>query len=237
MQKNEAQNQAQTQNIEKGNATLPTQAKMAQNANVGQITQTPNLPTQKAQETLQNAQNDNFHKGLEKFNSKKYTQKDDIVVLDETPQYLYNLGFDADKPVVLNMSKLETIMKEPKGTFNDKNQHGITMDIVEQLPKAIQNPLNVIRNPKYNDRVVIVTELTDQYGDIVIVPIEMNSGGYIENIKNDVNRINTVYGKENYDIPKNEGKNSYIEYNKDNIIYDIDKDITKNRQTRKNMVK
>lgn len=234
LQENEALNQAQNQETYQSNVTLPNQTEMAQNANMEQIAQTPNLPTQKAQETLQNAQNDNFHKGLEKFNSKKYTQKDDIVVLDETPQYLYNLGFDADKPVVLNMSKLETIMKEPKGTFNDKNQHGITMDIVEQLPKAIQNPLNVIRNPKYNDRVVIVTELTDQYGDIVIVPIEMNSGGYIENIKNDVNRINTVYGKENYDIPKNEGKNSYIEYNKDNIIYDIDKDITKNRDVNSN---
>ena len=230
----EAQKQAQIQNNEQPNVTLPNQAKMAQNANMEQIRDNTKLITQTSKQTLQNAQNDNFHKGLEKFNSKKYTQKDDIVVLDETPQYLYNLGFDADKPVVLNMSKLETIMKEPKGTFNDKNQHGITMDLVEQLPKAIQNPLNVIRNSKYNDRVVVVTELTDQYGDIVIVPIEMNSGGYIENIKNNVNRINTVYGKENYDIPKNEGKNSYIEYNKDNIIYDIDKDITKNRDVNSN---
>lgn len=211
-----------TQNVpaQQTNTTLPTEAEMAQKANTERIGK--------------DFQNDNFHKGLEKFNSKNYTQKDDIVVLNETPQYLYNLGFDENKPVVLNMSKLETIMKEPKGTFNDKNQHGITMDIIEQLPQAIQNPLNVIKNPKYNDRVVIVTELTDQYGDIIIVPIEMNSGGYIENIKNDVNRINTVYGKEYYDIPKNEGKNSYIEYNKDNIIYDIDKDVTKNRDVNSN---
>jgi hypothetical protein len=210
--KMDAQNQAQTQNIEQPNVTLPTQAKTVQNANMEQI-----------------AQSDNFRKGLEKFNSKKYDDNDNIVVLDETPLYLYNLGYDTDKPIVLNMSKLETIMKEPKGTIDGKNQHGITMDVVEQLPTAIQNPLNVIRNPKFRDRFVVVTELTDQYGDIVIVPIEMNTNGYIENIETDVNRIASVYGKENYDLSKRDGLNSYIENNKNNIVYDIDNDVTKNK--------
>lgn len=196
--------------------TNQTEDKTVQSGNIEQITKNE-------------VKSDNFVKGLEKFKAKDYTQTDDMVVLDETPQYLYNLGFDSDKPLVLNMSKLETIMKEPKGTFNGANQHGITMDIVEQLPNALQNPLNVIKNPKYSKRVVVVTELTDQYGDIVIVPIEMNTDGYIENIENDVNRINTVYGKENYDIAKPGNDKSYIEYNEDKIIYDIDEDITKKR--------
>lgn len=55
LQKNEALNQAQAQNIEQPNVTLPNQAEMAQKVNMKQITQTPNLPTQKAQETLQSA--------------------------------------------------------------------------------------------------------------------------------------------------------------------------------------
>ena len=224
-----AQNQAQNSSIEQSNVTLPTRTETAQNSNMEQITQTPNLPTQKAQETLRSAKNDKFHKGLEKFNSKKFDDNDNIVVLEETPLYLYNLGYDSDKPIVLNMPKLETIMKEPKGTFEGKNQHGITMDVIEQLPNAIQNPLNVIRNPKFRDRFVVITELTDQYGDIVIVPIEMNTNGYIENIETDVNRIASVYGKENYDLAKRDGLNSYIENNKNNIVYDIDNDVTKNK--------
>lgn len=124
-----------------------------------------------------------FQDGLEKFKSGKYTQDDNIVILDEIPQYLYNQGYEYNQPIVLNMEKLKNIMKEPKGTFKGVNQHGITMDIIEQLPQAISNPLNVIKNPKYNNRYVIITELTDQYGDIVIVPIEMNAKGYIENIE------------------------------------------------------
>lgn len=55
VQESDAQNQTQAQNIEQSNITLPTQAEMAQNANMEQIPQTPNLPTQKAQETLQSA--------------------------------------------------------------------------------------------------------------------------------------------------------------------------------------
>lgn len=55
VQENEAQNQAQNPNIEQSNVTLPIQTEMPQNANMEQITQVPNLPTQKAQETLQSA--------------------------------------------------------------------------------------------------------------------------------------------------------------------------------------
>ena len=53
--KNEALNQAQSQEINLTNAITPNQAEMAQNANMEQIAQTPNLPTQKAQGTLQSA--------------------------------------------------------------------------------------------------------------------------------------------------------------------------------------
>ena len=215
-------------NVVRGLPTMASQqAMLSTNRAEGQTAQTGNME----QTTENGSKSDNFVKGLEKFKAKDYTQKDNIVVLDETPQYLYNLGYDSDKPIVLNMNKLETIMKEPKGTVGGKNQHGITMDIVEQLPNAIQNPLNVIKNPKFNNRFVVVTELTDQYGDIVIVPIEMNTNGYIENIETNVNKIASVYGKEYYDMAAQEGLDSYMEVNKNNIVYDIDKDPTAKRNT------
>ena len=134
--------------------------------------------------------------------------------------------------------------------FIPKNEEVIEVPLLGKITagnpiEAIQNPDEYFSLPAYlvpKDKEVFTLNVSGDSminagildGDIVIVPIEMNSGGYIENIKNDVNRINTVYGKENYDIPKSEGKNSYIEYNKDNIIYDIDKDITKNRDVNSN---
>lgn len=194
------------------------------NTNTQQITQSQQETAQNgiSEQTNNNYISEEFKKGLEQFKSGKYNQYDNIVILNETPQWLYNKGFDYEQPIVLNMDKLNTIMKEPKGNFDGKNQHGITMDIIEQLPEAISNPLNVIKNPKYNNRYVIVTHLTDQYGDIVIVPIEMNSKGYIEGIETDVNKLTSTYGKEYYDLPKDNNVDSYMERNKDNIVYDID---------------
>ena len=73
----------------------------------------------------------------------------------------------------------------------------------------------------------MITELTDQYWDIIIVPVEMNGDGDMEGMK--INKINTVYGKESYDLPVNEKIDSYMERNKDNIVYDIDNNRQKNR--------
>lgn len=173
-------------------------------------------------ETNTPGQSYNLSNGLDKFYSGSYGENDSIVILDETPEYFYNLGYDLKNPIVINMQKLKSVTAEPKGTFNGINQHGITRDLLEQLPNALQNPLNVIKNPKFHNRFVVVTELTDQYGDIVIVPIEMNTKGYIEGIYTDVNRVVSTYGKEKYDLIKEGNDKSYIELNKDNIVYDID---------------
>lgn len=217
----------QAENIIQENSTpklSPQLAQNQQNTTVQQITPTIQNNAQNgiSEQTSNNYISEEFKKGLEKFKSGKYNDNDNIVILNETPQWLYNKGFEYEQPIVLNMDKLSTIMKEPKGNVNGKNQHGITMDLIEQLPEAISNPLNVIKNPKYNNRYVVVTSLTDQYGDIVIVPIEMNTKGYIEGIRTDVNRASTVYGKENYDSPKSNEIDSYMERNKNNIVYDID---------------
>lgn len=217
----------QAENIIQENSTpklSPQLAQNQQNTSTQQITPIiqNNVQNGISEQISNNYISEEFKKGLEKFKSGKYNDNDNIVILNETPQWLYNKGFEYEQPIVLNMDKLSTIMKEPKGNVNGKNQHGITMDLIEQLPEAISNPLNVIKNPKYNNRYVVVTSLTDQYGDIVIVPIEMNTKGYIEGIRTDVNRASTVYGKENYDSPKSNEIDSYMERNKNNIVYDID---------------
>lgn len=165
-----------------------------------------------------NTMSENFRNDLDIFKNGKYTQKDNINVLDSLPDYFYNLGYEIDKPLVLNMHKLSNIMKEPKGNYNGVNQHGITMDIIEKLPEAISNPLNVIKNPNFRNRFVIVTDLTDQYGDIILVPVEINNTAEVQGI----NKITSIYGKETYDLPAKDALKSYMEQNKDNIVYDID---------------
>lgn len=166
----------------------------------------------------------NLEEGIKRFKSNNYNNNEYIKILDNIPEQFYNLGFKLNQPLVINMKKLSSITAEPKGTVNGKNQHGIKIETLKQLGESLKNPLNIIRNMKYNNRYVVVTELTDQYGDIIIVPLEINSNGNIEKIS----KINSIYGKENYDYPSennlkkyNELK-GYMEQNRDNIVYDID---------------
>lgn len=50
-----------------------------------------------------------------------------------------------------------------------------------------------------------------------------SSRGEVKGAEIDVNKINSVYGKEDYDTSTKGKKVGYMEYNKDNIVYDIDK--------------
>lgn len=166
----------------------------------------------------------NFDSDFSKFKSGNYNNNDVLRLTDTTPQSLYNLGFDEEKPIAINMNKLKKVM-----TSSEFNQHfhGITDNIIEQLPYAINNPLNIIKNDKMPGRYVLVTELSDDNGNIIIVPIEANSLGKVDNVEIDVNKINSIYGKETYDGNDNLDLKGYMEQNKDSIVYDIDKDIQK----------
>ena len=161
-----------------------------------------------------------FDDDMRKFESGNYTTNDMLTILDNIPEYFYNLGYNTDSPLVINMKKLQAIMSDKKVVKEGLNQHGITREIIEQLPYAISNPLNVIKNPNYRNRFVIVTELSDKYGDIVIVPIEIDVNGK-------QNRIVSIYGKEQYDGNDNPNIKGYMEQNIKNIVYDIDNDIQK----------
>lgn len=175
----------------------------------------------KNNEQLKNSyKSSKFDSDMKKFESGNYTTNDTITVLDTTPEYFYNLGYKIDAPLVINMTKLQAIMKNKQTVQEGLNQHGITRDVIEQLPYAISNPLNVIKNPNYRNRYVIVTELSDKYGDIIVVPVEIDMNGKH-------NRIVSIYGKEQYDGNTNPDIKGYMEQNKENVVYDIDDDIQK----------
>lgn len=96
--------------------------------------------------------------------------------------------------------------------------------------KALENPLNILESSTVDDSIVVVTKLTDKEGRIVIVSMAIDGKGNVEftdvNNKNEVRRINanvvtSAYGRNNYD--------SWMEQNKDKMIYDIDDGIIKKR--------
>ncbi len=208
-----------TQNTPKTVYDLVQQEKNSQNANLPIVDNNGNRVNSNIN-VRNNYKSSSFDDDMRKFESGNYTTNDTLTVLDTIPEYFYNLGYNIDGPLVINMKKLQAIMSDKKVVKEGLNQHGITREVIEQLPYAISNPLNVIKNPNYRNRFVIVTELSDKYGDIVIVPIEIDVNGK-------QNRIVSIYGKEQYDGNDNPNIKGYMEQNIENIVYDIDNDMQK----------
>lgn len=224
LQKTEAQNQAQNPNVEQTNVTLPTQAEMAQNANMEQM--------------AKNVENDTtkFSKQVDDLRKNNFNRQSELVVLQNTPQILLDLGLD-NYPITIKPSKLETIYND---TAKRKKDHPHDLgELVKEIPEALKRPLNVVESVTRPGSIVVVTDLADKNGDIVVVSINPNDKGQLEiddiTTNKDVNKLTSAYGKREYDYIVNKKTGQYedgwMELNRrnDKILYDIDEGIIKKR--------
>ena len=222
--KTDVQNQAQTQNIEQANATLPVRAEMAQNANMEQM--------------AKNVENDTtkFSKQVDDLRKNNFNRQSELVVLQNTPQILLDLGLD-NYPITIKPSKLETIYND---TAKRKKDHPHDLgELVKEIPEALKRPLNVVESVTRPGSIVVVTDLADKNGDIVVVSINPNDKGQLEiddiTTNKDVNKLTSAYGKREYDYIVNketgEYEDGWMELNRinDKILYDIDEGIIKKR--------
>ena len=107
----------------------------------------------------------------------------DLFKLGRTPVVLRELGA-RDLPIVMS----QDVMVKVTG-----GKHSISLDELKQLPKAIADPIMAFKSATVNNAYVILTELTDKYGNDVVVAMHLNRFNY----ENRINRIASVYGKEN----------------------------------------
>ena len=91
---------------------------------------------------------------------------------------------------------------------------------MKQIPQALEHPLNVLKSDTKNDSIVVVTELADKNGDIVVASIKIDGKGTINDIRIDSNVMTSAYGKSgNYDYFMKDN------ISKGNLLYDIDEGI------------
>ena len=109
-----------------------------------------------------------------------------------TPPVYQALGAEAIPLKILNPRKLFSLLrpKSEQGQRGD-NTHELTPELLAQVPQALQEPVLVFDSEKPN-ALVAVTELTDDRGNPVIVPIYLAQ----TNAANRVNKIASVYGKD-----------------------------------------
>ena len=168
-----------------------------------------------------------FAEQLDLWAQGKWNNRSQLVLFRHTPQLYLDLGL-SDKPITVSSSKLERIINntgKQKGTY-----HNLGIETVKQLPSAIANPLNILESSTVKDSIVVVTELSDNDGKIIVVSMALDGKGHIEitdiNNKNEIKRLDanvmtSAYGRNNYEM--------WMEQNKERIIYDIDDGIIKKR--------
>lgn len=171
-----------------------------------------------AQQNQIKLDSENFAKQVDKVKNGTFPQRD-MLTLGKTPQVLKDIGL-SDLPITMTQKHLDTIMNE-KGKYKNANYHGLGEEIVKQLPKAINNPLDVVKLSTDNNSVVLTTYLEDKQGRSIIASIKIDGKGTVNDIRIDTNVMTSAYGRNNYE--------SWMDKNiaEGRLLYDIDKGVIK----------
>ncbi len=129
----------------------------------------------------------------------------DVKLRDFTPQILVNLGLK-DLPMLMNQNHLkENILSKTKAKNlgilnNDANYHNLGKNLFMEIIDSLDSPLMVMKSISPTGKSnswVIVTDVKNQSGEQIIVPIYLNARGNYNDIEIDTNKIKSIYGKNN----------------------------------------
>lgn len=208
-------------NVNKENTGLNLQRNQATNqinTNTQQIIPQQNkMPQNQISEQIKIDSN-NFSKQVDEVINGTFPQKD-MLVLGKTPQVLKDIGLP-DLPITMTQKHLDTIMNE-SGKYKNANYHNLGIDIVKQLPEAINNPLDIVKSNTQDNSIVLTTYLSDKQNRTVVASIKIDGTGKVNDVIIDTNVMTSAYGRNNYE--------KFMEDNikNGNLLYDIDRGILK----------
>ena len=120
----------------------------------------------------------------------------DLKVCD-TPQILLDVGLE-QLPMLYTKKHLRDAIK-PKGQSLNSMQHyhGLKIDIIKQIPQALNTPVAIYDSLSRNDSIVVVTDLTDSDNNPIIVAIRPNGEGKYDLHITSSNFITSIHGRDN----------------------------------------
>ena len=135
-------------------------------------------------------------KDIDKNSLEKF--KASHVYLGMTPPIYQEIGFER-LPVMITAKHLKNVMQD-WGSDTNVNYHGLTPDIIAQIPEAIKKPLVIMQsqNVEHPEDIIAVVELKDKDNKPIIIPFSPNKKGYVNDIQVDINLAKTIYGKDNF---------------------------------------
>lgn len=149
------------------------------------------------------------------YDAKSFADEvDNIAGMDKAPRGMVRLG---DTPAVyraLGARNLEMVMPASvvhKATDPTVRAHQVRLEDMQRLPELIADPVAVMRSATEGDALVALVEAKDVYGNPVIAAIHLNGkgAGFAE-----INKIASVYGKDNSAALQSQLDNNLLYLNK-----------------------
>ena len=139
-----------------------------------------------------------FAEQIDDYKNGTFPEKDTFL-LGKTPDVLTKIGL-AELPLTMNQQHVDYAVN---GSYNGEqeriNDHIMTEKELAQIPKLIADPVAIIQDrqlwekkaKEYSVDVLVDMEIN---GKKTLVPVNVNSRGYINGVEIDANRIQSVHG-------------------------------------------
>ncbi len=142
-----------------------------------------------------------FSEEIDKALNNQMDSSNQVKARDYTPKYLVEEGA-RNLPMLITQNHVRTVVyteteakKQGLQTGKNINYHGLGKELLINAIDNMDSPLEVYK--KDDNNFIIVTELVDNDGNSIIVPVRINGKGTYNNVFIDENHITSVYGKKN----------------------------------------
>lgn len=129
-----------------------------------------------------------FKQTIDDFLNGNINPTDQIFVC-QTTEVMRVCGAD-NLDVMIYQDTIRKILSDDLSKF--EHPHNLTVDTLKQLPDQLQKPVMVFKG-SHEGSIVLVTDLFNENSEQIIISCELNS----INKRHEINRITSMYGKEN----------------------------------------
>lgn len=150
-----------------------------------------------------------FAEQVDKFLAGKM-QIYETLSLGHTPNIIKLLGSKAPLLTIKQNVIRNSMLDESKRANRHLTGHNIPSEIIKQLPEHLRNPILILEG-QHPQTIVAVTELKNKDNRNILVPIALDLRG----VKTSVNKVTSIYGKDDILKYLNRHKNQILAYNKE----------------------
>lgn len=129
--------------------------------------------------------------------------------LGATPNVLHLVGANADTLTMKQSVLSNSMSDEEHRTSSHSSGHDISKEIIKQLPESLRNPILILKG-QHPHTVVALTELKNKDDKNILVPIALD----LRSTDSIVNKVTSIYGKNNISHYLNKHQNDIIAVNK-----------------------